>query len=62
MNTQRAATIESRDPLTPQAAWRLWHQLNLFADALWQSYEREFLEFCIQNAEEQCSSKPLPFD
>ena len=30
--------------LTPDAAWKLWHQLVDLTNALWDAFEKEFLE------------------
>ena len=35
-------------------AWRVWHQLSQLAESIWQEHEQEFLEFCMQEAEDQC--------
>lgn len=29
-----------------EEAWRLWHLLQAFADALWERYESAFMDFC----------------
>jgi hypothetical protein len=62
MNSQYAPIINFQNSQSPESAWRLWHLLNQLADALWQSYEKEFLDFCIQDAKDQSSVKSLPFD
>ena len=45
--------------LTPAAAWKLWHQLIDLSDRLWDAYELEFLEFCMQDSEKE-DTVPLP--
>ena len=56
------ANINSGRPLTPQSAWKPWMALNQLADELWQSYENEFLNFCIGENEMADLDRPLPFD
>ena len=48
--------------LTPSVAWTLWKTLNSLAESLWDAYEQEFLEFCIQESDSYRPSAPLPFD
>lgn len=34
-----------------QEAWRLWHLLRLAGDALWDRYDREFMDFSSEQRE-----------
>jgi hypothetical protein len=36
-------------------AWKIWNLLNECNDILWNLYEEEFLDFCM----EDCSHDPL---
>lgn len=38
-------------PLSPKTAWKLWEQIHVLADSLWEAYEYEFLDFCIEECE-----------
>lgn len=31
-----------------QEAWRMWHLVQAFSDALWEHYEKAFLDYCIE--------------
>jgi len=63
MTPQTAQTVNAGDtPLSPEDAWKLWHQLNLLAQSLWEAYEQHFLQFCIQEAADQGHNPPPPFD
>lgn len=63
MSTQSAVYVDSHlYMISPDDAWKLWHQLNELAQAIWEAYEQPFLEFCIQKAKNQSYSESLPFD
>jgi hypothetical protein len=57
-----SANVNSDTPLSPQSAWSLWRSLNQLADELWRSYEKEFLDFCIEEDDSVDPDRPLPFD
>jgi len=48
--------------LTPAVAWTLWKTLNQLSESLWDAYEQEFLEFCIQESDSYRLNQPLPFE
>ena len=62
MNPPATATVAPQAALSPDAAWKLWLELNHPAEALWDAYEQHFLLFCIQEAESQNRAPPSPFD
>lgn len=63
MNTKHNTNANHRNgSLTPTAAWTLWHQLIKLSDDLWDAFEEEFLEFCIQASEKNDCNIPLPFE
>lgn len=55
-------TQTSVSGLNPEFAWKLWHQLNKAAEALWELYEQEFLQFCIDECDVPHPEPPLPFE
>lgn len=63
MKTVTCANVNPDAPqLSAEDAWRFWHQLNQIAETLWNAYEQEFLQFCIDEAKNQGYSLPMPFD
>ena len=48
--------------LTPSVAWDLWKTLNDLAEALWDAYEHDFLNFCIHESDLHRPCEPLPFE
>ncbi len=45
-----------------QEAWRLWHLLQQFSDALWNRYESAFMDFCGEEMERNGSFAPYGKD
>ena len=48
--------------LAPAVAWNLWKTLSQLSESLWDAYEHEFLDFCIQESDSYRPSMPLPFE
>jgi len=38
-------------PISPKTAWKLWEHIHILADSLWEAYEYEFLDFCIEECD-----------
>ncbi len=55
--------LDSRDFYLsePEDAWRLWHLLQKFSDALWERYEREFMDYCCEDGMSDAGDTELPF-
>jgi hypothetical protein len=52
-----AAVRSGKDyPISPKTAWKLWEQFHVLADLLWEAYECEFLDFCIEECENRTSA------
>jgi hypothetical protein len=63
MNTHPSAHIDQTiSHISAEDAWRLWHKLNQLAESIWEAHEKEFLEFCMEEAEDQCYGLPPPSD
>ena len=63
MKQRSTAGVDHEMPaLTPDAAWKLWHQLVDLTNSLWDAFEQEFIEFSIQESEKEDFNRPLPFD
>jgi hypothetical protein len=50
-----------------EEAWRLWHLLQSFSDALWEHYQSAFMDFSAEEQRDNCyysketDSDELPF-
>jgi len=63
MKQQSTAGVNpDKSSLSPAAAWKLWHQLIDFTNALWDAYEQEFLDFSIEESEREDFNRPMPFE
>jgi hypothetical protein len=60
MNNQSAIPVIP--PFSPKEAWAFWQQLYQLADFLWESYEQEFLQFCIDYCDSHVPVQMSLFD
>ncbi|MFP4165467.1 MAG: hypothetical protein ACLFVE_15955 [Chitinispirillaceae bacterium] len=43
--------VNARIRIEPQVAWRIWEKANELSDLLWEYYESEFLDFCMEKSD-----------
>lgn len=48
--------------LPAERAWELWLKLTDMTDFLWESYQEEFLSFCIEDIHKRSTLEKLPFE
>lgn len=60
-NDLPATTGAPQLPFAPDA-WKMWLKLNKIADLLWETYEQDFLQFCIDETDSRSPDRSYPFD
>jgi len=66
MTVNRSETVLHKpgtsSDLPAESAWKLWLRLTDMVDLLWESYQDQFLTFCIRDIDlNKVTSEKLPF-
>jgi len=63
MTVSSGTQPDSPNDLSAQKAWKLWLNLTSMADLLWESYQNQFLSFCMRDIDlKKVNVEKLPFE